>query len=37
VVEHVWANGMFQTLLLSRAAFELQKLRQAEVEAGLRR
>jgi len=37
VVEHVWANGMFQTLFLSRAAFELHRLRQAEVEGGLRR
>jgi [ribosomal protein S5]-alanine N-acetyltransferase len=35
-VEHVWANGMFQTLFLSRAAFELNKLRQAEAKAGLR-
>lgn len=37
VVEHVWANGQFQTLLLSRAAFELHKVRQAEIAAGLRR
>lgn len=37
VVEHVWANGQFQTMLLSRAAFELHKVRQAEVAAGLRR
>jgi RimJ/RimL family protein N-acetyltransferase len=37
VVEHVWANGAFQTLVLSRAAYELHKLRQTEVEAGLRR
>lgn len=37
VVEHVWASGAFQTVFLSRAAFELRKLRQAEIEAGLRR
>ncbi len=37
VVEHVWANGQFQTMLLSRAAFELHKVRQAEIAAGLRR
>lgn len=31
-VEHVWANGLFQTLILTRAAFELHKMRQAESE-----
>jgi len=30
-VEHVWANGMFQTLILTQEAFELNKTRSGQV------
>jgi RimJ/RimL family protein N-acetyltransferase len=29
-VEHVWANGQFQTMVLTQAAYELKRLRAAE-------